>query len=127
MTVGDQLGGDITRLAGADYSATTEQYKIVRVSSPTQVVTTTAATQIPLGVLQNRPASGQAAEVRVNSGSTTKCVCGAAVTAGQEIMSDASGRGITATTTNEVIGIALTSTANANELFDLLVRPYHKV
>lgn len=127
MTVGDQLGGDITRLAAADYSATTEQYKIVRASSATQVTTTTAATQIPLGVLQNRPASGQAAEVRVNSGSTTKCVAGAAITAGAEVMSDASGRAITATTTNEVVGIALTAAANAGELIDLLLRPYHKV
>jgi hypothetical protein len=127
MTVGDQLGGDITRLAAADYSAATEQYKIVRASSATQVTTTTAATQIPLGILQNRPASGQAAQVRVNSGATSKCVAGAAVTAGAEVMSDGSGRAITATTTNEVVGIALTSAANANELIDVLVRPYHKV
>lgn len=127
MTVGDQLGGDITRLAAADYSAATAQYTIMRASSATQVTQTTAATQIPLGILQNRPASGQAAEVRANSGSTSKCVAGAAVTAGAEVMSDGSGRAITATTTNEVVGIALTSAANANELIDVLVRPYHKV
>lgn len=127
MTVGDQLGGDITRAAAADYSAAIEQYKIVRATSATQVTTTTAATQIPLGILQNRPASGQAAEVRVNSGSTSKVVCGAAVAAGVEVMSDGSGRAITATTTNEVVGIALSATSNANELLDVLIRPYHKV
>ena len=127
MTVGDQYGGDITRQAASDLSAATSQYKIVKVTSATQCDITTAATDKPLGVLQNRPKLGQACEIRVNSGATTKCQCGAAVTAGQEIMSDGSGRGITATTTNEVIGIALTSTANLGELFDLLVRPYHKV
>lgn len=127
MTVGDQYGGDITRLAAADLSAATSQYTIMRATSATQVNITTAATQAPLGILQNRPASGQAAEVRVNSGATSKAIAGAAVTAGVEVMSDSTGRCITATTTNEVVGIALSSAANANELIDVLIRPYHKV
>jgi len=125
VTVADQFGNDLTQTANADLSAAGTQYKIVKIVSLGKVDLTSAATDKPLGVLQNRPIAGQAAEVRVDG--TTKCVCGAAVTAGQEIMSDASGRGITATTTNEVVGIAVTSTANANELFDLLIRPYHKV
>jgi hypothetical protein len=127
MTVGDQLGGDITRLAASDLSAVTSQYKVVRATSATQVDITTAATQPPLGILQNRPKLGEAAEVRVNSGSTTKAHAGAAITAGLEVMSDTSGRVIAATTTNEVVGIALTAAGAAGDLIDLLLRPYHKV
>jgi hypothetical protein len=128
MTAGDRLGGDLgSLLAAADLSAATSQYLIVKQTSATQFNITTAATDKPLGILQNRPASGQTGEIRVLSGSTSKCVAGAAVAAGVEVMSDGSGRAITATTTNEVVGLALSAAANANELIEVLIRPYHKV
>lgn len=47
--------------AGADLSAA--QYKFVEMASATTVTVCNAATDRPIGVLQNAPASGDAAEV----------------------------------------------------------------
>lgn len=49
--------------AGADLSAATAQYKFVKLNAAKQVILCAAATDKPLGVLQNRPASGEAAKV----------------------------------------------------------------
>lgn len=68
----------VTRVAGADLSAL--QYTFVKQNSSGQVVAVAAATDIPLGVLQNAPTSGQEAEVLVVGG--TKLKAGATVTLG---------------------------------------------
>lgn len=53
----------ITLPAGGDLSSS--QFKFVKLNSSGQVVDVAAATDIPVGVLQNKPASGGAAEVMV--------------------------------------------------------------
>lgn len=53
----------ITLPAGGDLSSS--QFKFVKLNSSGQVVDIAAATDIPVGVLQNKPASGGAAEVMV--------------------------------------------------------------
>ena len=68
----------ITRVAGADLSAL--QYTFVKQNSSGQVVAVAAATDIPIGVLQNAPTSGQEASVTVVGG--TKLVAGATITLG---------------------------------------------
>jgi len=50
-------------VAGADLSA--KQYYFVKLSADNTVVVCTAATDLPFGVLQNTPASGDAAEICV--------------------------------------------------------------
>ena len=50
-------------IAGGDLSAAANQYKFVKYSAAKTVIVCTGATDIPCGVLQNRPASGDAAEV----------------------------------------------------------------
>lgn len=51
-------------IAGADLSAAANQYKFVKMSSTDRTVVLCAAvTDIPIGVLQNTPASGDAAKV----------------------------------------------------------------
>jgi predicted RecA/RadA family phage recombinase len=56
------------------------------------------------GVVQNKPNVGQAGTVMTSG--ISKMEAGAAVAAGAKVMTDASGRAITATATNFVIGTA---------------------
>lgn len=49
--------------AGADLSAVGNQYKFVKLSAVNTVVLCTAVTDKVIGVLQNRPASGEGADV----------------------------------------------------------------
>ena len=65
----------VTLVAGADLSAL--QYNFVKINSSGQAVACAAATDIPVGVLQNAPTSGQEAEVLIVGG--TKIVAGAAI------------------------------------------------
>ena len=55
------------------------------------------------GVIQNKPASGQAAALAL-AGSFSKIKLGATVAADAEVMSDATGRAITATSGNRILG-----------------------
>jgi len=104
--------------ASADLSA--KQYTAVKASGVNTVTSVAAATDAVLGVLQNKPTSGQEAEI-THTG-VTKMLAGAAVTAGAEVMCDTSGRAITAVTTgNRILGIALETAANANEVIAVLL------
>lgn len=73
---------DISIEAGEDLSS--DQYRIVVLdASSKKVRRPNAATDIPLGVLQNAPASGEGAAVRpIGCGGVTKVVLGATLTAG---------------------------------------------
>lgn len=68
----------ITRVAGADLSAL--QFTFVKQNSSGAVVAVAAATDIPIGVLQNAPTSGQEATITVTGG--TKLKAGATITLG---------------------------------------------
>lgn len=107
--------------ASADLS--THQFKFVKVSGSNAVTIVAASTDVALGVLQNKAASGQPAQVAIAG--RTKVIAGAAVAAGAHVMPNASGLAVTATATNRARGIALTAAANANELIDvaLLIVP----
>lgn len=75
--------------AGADLSS--DQYKFVKLNADNQVILCAAATDIPYGVLQNKPsASGQAAEVCVVG--QTKVSSDEALTAGWLIGTSADGQ-----------------------------------
>lgn len=52
-----------TFVAGADYSASANQYKFVKLSANNTIVLCAGTTDKPIGVLQNTPASGGAADV----------------------------------------------------------------
>ena len=78
----------ITLPAGADLSA--KQYYFVKVNSSGNAVLCAAATDAPIGVLQNAPISGAEASVLVVGG--TKLVAGAAIAAGIKIGTDSAGK-----------------------------------
>lgn len=115
-------------LAGADLSAAATQYKMVKIDTAAADTVTLVAV---LGaradaILVNRPATGASAEL-VEDG-YGKALCGAAIaTAGLELTPDATGRLITAVSTNFVCAISRNSTAAAGEFVGVkLVGPYPK-
>lgn len=79
--------------AAADLS--TKQFYIVRQTAENAVNLTTAATQLPAGVLQNKPTSGQIAEVA--EGGHCKVIAGGNVAVGDPLVSDGNGKAIAAT------------------------------
>jgi len=74
-------GLDITLEAAEDLSG--QQYRFVVQASDSTVQLANAATDVPLGVLQNAPESGEAAVVRING--TSKLVMNAAVAVGARL------------------------------------------
>ncbi len=100
MVEGQQL--NVSAIAGADLSA--RQYHFVKWSANGTVVLCAAATDIPAGVLQNAPVSGDAANICVVG--ETKIVGDADLDAGQLIGTSGDGqadRKIPGTDTTEYI------------------------
>ena len=107
----------ITLPAGADLS--TKQYYFVKVNSSGNAVLCAAATDAPIGVLQNNPISGAEASVLVVGG--TKLVAGAAIAAGVKIGTASTGKAdakVAGTDTTEyTVGqVLLASAADADVL-----------
>ncbi len=104
--------------AGADYSATTNQYKFVKLSAARTVVLCAAATDRPIGVLQNTPKSGMPAEVVMVG--ETKVWAAAATVFNSEIGTDSGGLAaiyVPGTgTTNYICGTTIDSSAAAGGL-----------
>jgi hypothetical protein len=101
----------VTLVAGADLSAL--QYTFVKLDSNGAAVAAAAATDIPIGVLQNAPTSGQEAEVLIVGG--TKIVAGAALSDGALIGTSSTGKAVALVagtdTTKYVVGTILTESA----------------
>lgn len=74
-----------------------------------------------VGVLQNKPVSGDAAQVAISG--VTKAVAGAAVAAGAKLMTDANGKFITAvaSASRHVVGIAMEAAAADGVVFEVLL------
>lgn len=103
-------------VAAADYSAAGTDYKMVKLdtSAPYTMSLVAVLGARADGVMTNRPVAG--APVVLDEDGLLKARCGAAIaTAGLELTSDATGRLITAVSTNHVFGISAHSTAAAGE------------
>lgn len=106
--------------AGEDLSA--KQYYFGIIAATGLVVGNVTAGAVVDGVIQDDPATiGDA--VTLECLGVTRCAAGAAVTQGDLIMSDVTGRGVTATTTNYFRGRALTAAGAAGEIFALQLSP----
>lgn len=127
-------------VAGADYrnstlSGTTHagnggspQFQAVRVSTAEDltVLLCTSSTNTFLGILQNKPNDGEAADVRVFG--VSKAVAGTTtVTAGIELMPDSSGLLIPFASAAGVraVGVAMTSAAAVGEVFSAFIYGGH--
>lgn len=92
-----------TLIAGEDLSSA--QFKFVTLEADGQVDLADAAGERAIGVLLNKPTAGKAATVAMTG--KVMVVAGDAVTAGDEIATDAAGDAVTAASTNIVMGYAL--------------------
>lgn len=115
--------------AGADLSSS--QYCFVKVNSSGQAVLAATAGEAVIGVLQNKPTSGQAAIVCVGGESKVVIGNGGSVTAGDLVATDASAQAKTAVkgtvsgsnvVGSAVIGRAISGGSNP-QLATLLVQP----
>jgi hypothetical protein len=112
-------GQQISLAAAADLS--THQFKFVNVDGNGRAALGGAGTRA-VGVLQDKPnALGKVGTIMLSG--ISKVVAGAAVTVGADVMSDASGRAVTATATNRRLGVALATAGGAGEIIPVLLRP----
>lgn len=98
------------------------QYRFVKVTGAHQVgLATTKASDISIGVMQNKPqVSGQAATIGIRG--ITNVMAGAAVSVGSPVTCDANGRAIAGTVgTDKCYGIALAASTGANQLIPVLL------
>ena len=105
--------------AGADLSSS--QFLAVKLSTSADrqvVLESTGGVQI-YGILQNKPTSGQVADVCLFG--ISKAVVGAAVTRGDRLMTNSSGQLITATSTNIQVAQALESATGSGQIISVFV------
>ncbi len=110
----------VSLVAGADLS--TKQYTFVKLNSSGQAIAIAAITDIPVGVLQNAPTSGQEAEVLVSGG--TKLVAGEAITLPAFLSVTSAGKAdkiAVSDTTQYVVGQALTAAGADAEVITAVV------
>lgn len=113
-------GFTFTLVAAADYSAS--QFRFIDVDTTGKGATPTAAGGRVVGVRNNKPKSGEAATVVVNGVSIVEA--GAAVAVGADVMTDTTGRAITAATTgSNIAGIALEAASAAGQFIAILLSP----
>lgn len=110
----------ISLAAGADLSA--KQYTFVKMSG-TGVVGAAAATDVPVGVLQNAPTSGKTAEVSVDG--IVKLKASAAIAAGALVGTTSTGLAVAVVagtdTTKYVLGQAITAAGAANDIIAVAI------
>lgn len=96
------VSGHFTREAAADLSA--KQYFIVKLDSNGKVALAAAATDAFIGVLQNKPKSGENAEVRlINAEGTLKVKLGGTVSKDGLVTANSSGKGVATTTVGDFL------------------------
>jgi hypothetical protein len=110
-----------TLVAGGDLSAL--QYTFVKLNSSGEAVAAAAATDVPIGVLQNAPTSGQEAEVLIVGG--TKIVAGAAISEGALVGTSSTGKAVALVagtdTTKYVVGTLLTESGASGDIVTAVV------
>jgi hypothetical protein len=112
---------DVSFEAGEDLS--NAQFLAVSLNSSGKVVKATHTSK-PIGILQDKPASGRAAEVRMLG--ISKVVAGGAFTIGSVLAADDNGRLIAASTGYYPIGIALEAATQAGQVVTAFILPEKK-
>lgn len=115
-------GFERTGIAGEDLSA--KQYYIVQLNATGGIEVAEGATDFIVGVLQNKPASGEAATYRFLG--TSKVVSAGSVTIGAWVTTDASGKAVVTTTDGNVtIGRALEAGTTDGDIFEVQLAIQH--
>ena len=112
--------GEKTKLASEDLSE--KQFYIMQMDSDGNMEIAESATDLILGVLQDKPESGQAGTYR--HAGTSKVVASAAIAIGADVTTTSAGKAVTTTTQGDkVIGIALEAAAADGDIIEIqLVR-----
>ena len=110
-----------TFTAGEDLSA--KQYHFVKLNAANSVHVCDTATDQILGVLQNAPASGEAANVMILG--ISKLTASAAIAAGANLSCDADGKAVTVTVGSDVTtyvgAVALEAASAEDEVISCLI------
>jgi hypothetical protein len=96
-------------------------FKFVEFSSGS-IQVCNASSDVPVGVLQNKPSSSSQTASVMHLG-VTKVVAGAAVSEGAKVQSNASGKAIALASGGHCAGVALQAAAGVDELIDVLLTP----
>ena len=116
----EDIGKSISLPADADLSASQDCFVKLANSSGVARAALCSTGQDAIGVLQNDPdAANRAAQIAISG--ICKIKAGAAITAGANVGSDSTGRGITVATGGYIMGKALESAAAANEKIAMLI------
>jgi hypothetical protein len=102
-------------------SLTSNQYQGVKLTASRTVNLVAASTDIPYGILMNKPQSGQACEVCIAG--IGKVQVGAALAADTEVMFNGSAVAVAATTGNRVIGLLLEASNASGDVVAIKVYP----
>ncbi len=122
MAYDSPQGIKLTALTCGATTLVAQQYRFVKLHTDGTVIIASSLGEVCLGVLQNKPAVGQACEI-IAIGVTKLSADGTATPAeGSLLTTDASGDAENAVTGHYVLGVALTTPgANAGELFSALI------
>lgn len=114
-------GSDYSYQAAADLSA--YQYRFVKLDSNGQIALCSAATDVPFGILQDKPAA-QGRAGRVMHDGRSKLVAGANLAKSDRVGTDATGRGVALVAGTDVtkyaVGIVVNDNSVANGLCDVV-------
>lgn len=102
-----------------------KQYRFVTLNSSGEAIAITGDTDYPTGILQNKPAAGEVAEIMLRG--VSKYSADAGVNAGSLVGPSADGQGTTRTLVKEqknkyISGQALDTVSNAGEIGTILLR-----
>jgi hypothetical protein len=117
MSFDNGLKNSFSLPAGADLTG--KQFHAVVVNSSGNAAAA-AANALAVGILQNKPTTGQPATICYDG--VSKAAIGATVVAGAKLASDAAGKLITATTGQAVVGVALAGGATNDIIPVILTR-----
>lgn len=108
--------GEKTKEASEDLSA--KQFYIVQMDANGDMEVAESATDLLLGVLQDKPESGQAGTYRHMG--TTKVVASDAIAIGARVTTTNAGKAVTTTTNGDVVvGIALEAAAADGDIIEI--------
>jgi hypothetical protein len=96
----------------ANEDLSTHQYKIMVNSTGDLVGRAATAGESAIGILDNKPESGQ--DATINTAGVSRCIAGGTIVAGNEITTTASATGTVATSGTYILGKAITGVASGN-------------
>ena len=104
--------------AAADLSA--KQFRVVKMATGGKVDVFSGATDVPIGILQNKPTAGQTAEVAL-TGSISKADSDAALAVGDIVSGQTDGQLEVADAGDYIVGVVVLASGAAGELASVLV------